>query len=93
MGEGIIGRSFDRFDHFPNGLVQPYKDRAADDVVADVEFCYLGYGRERTDIAIGQAVAGSNDQAEIGSMYGRGADAVGLRRGFLSSFTMSRSRA
>ena len=53
----------DKFVHFFDGLTHPDQHGAGDDAVADVEFTEVFNAGDGLDVAIGQAVAGVNDQS------------------------------
>ena len=53
----------DRFDHLLDRLIQTNKYRARDDIVPDVEFRDLRDRGEGCDVAIVEAVTGSDDEA------------------------------
>ena len=70
--------------HFPDGLSNAYKNRSADDRVADIELLDLGNGSHWADIASRQAVTGVDRQTNLmanpGSYFecAQGAGIVGV---------------
>src|ERR1051325_5868603 len=79
--------------HLADGLGESGEYRACDDVVADVELCDFGDGRDLADVSVGEPVAGGDVQAVLRGERRGLAQALQLGGGARAPLRMYRARA